>query len=121
MQIVRWSSPQSETTMTEEDARGRPPRRLSEALDDALRRLRGPDRKVAGTVFSRWREIVGDSIADHATPARLKDNCLTIDVEDATWLTQLRFLHDQILTTLRQHTDDAIESIDFRVARQRRE
>lgn len=97
----------------------RPPRPLGDAIDDVLRRLRGPDRKTAGTVFSRWREIVGDTVADHAVPARLKDKCLVVDVDDPTWLTQLRFLHDQLVTTLSEHTDGAVNSIELRVKRQR--
>lgn len=97
----------------------RPPRALGEAIDDVLRRLRGPDRRATGTIFSKWREIVGETVADHASPARLKDNCLVIDVEDPTWLAQLRFLHDQLVTTLREHTDGAVSSIELRVKRTR--
>lgn len=97
----------------------RPPRALGQAIDDVLRRLRGPDRKAASTVFGRWREIVGDTVADHASPARLKDNCLVVDVDDPAWLAQLRFLHDQLVTTLREHTDGAVNSIELRVKRPR--
>lgn len=95
------------------------PAPLGEAIDALLARMHGPDRKAAGSVFSRWTEIVGESVATHATPVKLADRTLLVEVDDQAWLTQLRFLSKDLLTTLRSHTDDAIDAIEFRVRRHR--
>ncbi|MEY2967351.1 MAG: hypothetical protein RLY50_1401 [Actinomycetota bacterium] len=95
------------------------PARLSEAIDALLARMHGPDRKAAGSLFSRWQEIVGETVAAHATPVKLADRTLLVEVEDQAWLTQLRFLANDLLTTLRAHTDDAVDAIEFRVRRHR--
>ena len=97
----------------------RDPVRLGAAIDSFLRRVEGPNRAVAGSIFSEWRSIVGDSIADHLVPIRLKGTSLLVEAEDQAWLTQMKFLYDDLLNTLRQHTNDAIDTIEMRVKRVR--
>lgn len=92
---------------------------LGQTIDAVLARMHGPDRKAAGSIFSRWAEIVGDSVAAHANPVKLADRTLVVEVEDQAWLTQLRFLERELLTTLRNHTGDGIDGIEFRVRRRR--
>lgn len=48
-------------------------------------------------VFSRWRTLVGEDIADHTTPVALQDGELTVQAESTAWATQLRLLQRQIL------------------------
>lgn len=97
----------------------REPFRLGDMIDRVLARMNGPDRKAAGNVFSRWEEIVGESVAAHAVPVKLAERTLVVEVQDQAWLTQLRFLSDDLLTTLRANSDDAIDAIEFRVRRRR--
>jgi predicted nucleic acid-binding Zn ribbon protein len=101
------------------DQPSRDPIRLGSAIDSFLKRVEGPDRVAAGSIFSEWRSIVGDSIADHVTPIRLKGSTLLVEAADQAWLTQMKFLYDDLLNTLRQHTGNAIEVIEMRVKRVR--
>jgi predicted nucleic acid-binding Zn ribbon protein len=55
----------------------------------------------AADVVARWPELVGADIADHCTPAGLRDGTLHVIAESTAWATQLRLLQRQILTRLR--------------------
>jgi predicted nucleic acid-binding Zn ribbon protein len=54
----------------------------------------------AADVMARWPELVGEDIADHCTPAGLRDGTLHLVAESTAWATQLRLLQRQILTRL---------------------
>lgn len=94
-------------------------RRIGDVLHRTLRTLRVSDAGAATSVFTRWRDIVGDVIADNATPKRLEKGRLTIEVEDPAWATQLRFLESSLLATLRDALGDEIDSFEVRVRRSR--
>jgi predicted nucleic acid-binding Zn ribbon protein len=70
-------------------------------------------------LFAQWRSIVGDAVADHATPKRLEKRRLVVEVDDPAWATQLKFLESQLLTTLREHAGDEVDALDIRVRRSR--
>jgi predicted nucleic acid-binding Zn ribbon protein len=55
----------------------------------------------AADVVARWPELVGADIADHCTPAGLRDGTLHVVAESTAWATQLRLLQRQILARLR--------------------
>lgn len=55
----------------------------------------------AAEVVARWPELVGPDIADHCTPAGLRDGTLHVVAESTAWATQLRLLQRQILARLR--------------------
>lgn len=95
----------------------RDPRRLDEVLGRVLKRMRVSDSGSAISVFSRWRSIVGDTVADHAVPKRLEKRRLVVEVDDPMWATQLRFLEPKLLSTLREHIGNEVESLDIRVRR----
>lgn len=98
---------------------GRAPRLLGELLGRFIGRTLGKDAPAANDIFSRWRAIVGDTVADNVTPVRLEDRTLTVEVVESAWATQLRFLERQLLTTLREHVGDVVDSLEVRVRRSR--
>jgi predicted nucleic acid-binding Zn ribbon protein len=105
--------------MNAERPRGeRPLRPLSDALGRALRGLRVADNSST-SVFTRWRDVVGDVVADNATPVRLEKKRLIVEVTDPAWATQLRFLESTLLATLRDALGDEIDAFDVRVRRPR--
>jgi predicted nucleic acid-binding Zn ribbon protein len=53
------------------------------------------DAQVHG-VLARWPEIAGPEIADHCTPASLRDGVLVLEAESTPWATQLTLLAQQI-------------------------
>lgn len=106
--------------MAEQDpGRRRDPKPLVEVLTKVLQRIRVVDEKSAVGLFSNWREFVGDAIADNVTPKRLENKVLHVEVVDNAWATQLRFLEARIISTLREHVGDEVESLQIRVRRSR--
>ena len=62
---------------------------------------RGWNARIAGgQVFGRWTRIVGDDVAEHATPVTLQDGVLTVRAESTAWATQLRLLQPQLLAKI---------------------
>jgi predicted nucleic acid-binding Zn ribbon protein len=72
-------------------------------------RSRGWSGRVAeGTVFGRWRAVVGDQIAAHATPTALHDGVLTVSAESTAWATQLRMVQAQLIAKIAAAVGDGV-------------
>ena len=70
---------------------------------------RGWSERVAqGGVFGRWRAVVGDQIADHASPAALCDGVLSVTAESTAWATQLRMMQRQLLAKIAVAVGDGV-------------
>ena len=98
---------------------GKPPRVLNEVLGKLLRRMHVSDESSAIGLFSGWRQIVGDAIADHAVPKRLEKRVLVVEVDDPAWATQLKFLESQLLSTLKEHVGDEVDTLHIKIRRTR--
>lgn len=95
----RWSGPGPD---------GRDPQLLGAATSD-LARSRGWNRRVAeGSVFGRWRSVVGEQIAAHATPTSLNSGVLTVSAESTAWATQLRMVQSQLLAKIAAAVGDGV-------------
>ena len=97
----------------------KPPRPLNDVLAKVLRRMKMSDETSAMGLFSQWRHIVGDAIADHVTPLRLEKRVLTVEVDDAAWATQLKFLEGQLLSTLKEHVGNEVDALQIKIRRTR--
>lgn len=87
----RWSGPGPDT---------RDPQPLGRAASD-LAKTRGWSPRVAeGSLFAEWTTIVGDHIAEHATPTTLRDGVLHVSAESTAWATQLRMVQAQVLAKI---------------------
>ncbi|WP_225752568.1 DUF721 domain-containing protein [Actinotalea sp. Marseille-Q4924] len=73
-------------------------------VGDALARLsteRGWSAELSvGGVVGRWREVVGDHVADHCTPETFDDGLLVVRTDSTAWATQVRLLVPQLLQRL---------------------
>lgn len=89
-----------------------PDRRDPQPLADATRdltRSRGWSPRVAeGTVFGRWRTVVGADIADHAIPVKLTDGVLSVSAESTAWATQLRMVQAQLIAKIADAVGDGV-------------
>jgi predicted nucleic acid-binding Zn ribbon protein len=95
----RWSGPGPDA---------RDPQTLSAAARD-LANTRGWDKRVSeGAVFGRWAAVVGDDIADHATPTSLRDGVLSVSAESTAWATQLRMVQAQLLARIATAVGDGV-------------
>jgi predicted nucleic acid-binding Zn ribbon protein len=48
-------------------------------------------------VFQLWSDLVGERIAIHARPVRIDGYTLLVEVDDPLWLTQLKYMKQDIL------------------------
>lgn len=74
----------------------RDPQRVGDVAD-ALLDVRGWTEpvEVAGVV-GRWREIVGDAVADHTTIERFEKGTLVVRASSTAWATQVKLLLGQL-------------------------
>ena len=82
------------------------PRRLGESLDDVARSLGAPPATALSTLFGRWPDIVGDTVAAHCRPLSLTRGTLAVAVDQAGWATQITYLEADLLRRL----DEALGS-----------
>lgn len=96
---------------------GDDPRSLGDSLDGLLRSMHGTDRRQIGGVFGTWDEAVGPAVAAHVRPIRVDRRVLTVDVDDPTWATQVKLLHDDLLARVVAASGADLERIEVRVGR----
>lgn len=101
------------------DPEGGDMRPLSRALGRVLKSLRGADVGSTATVFGRWTDLVGESVAAHVKPVKLDRGTLVVEVDDPAWATQMRFLEADLLSRLRDTGEMAVERLEMRVRRPR--
>jgi predicted nucleic acid-binding Zn ribbon protein len=87
---------------------GRDPRLVADTLA-ALVRDRGWTQDLSvGGVVGRWRDVVGDQVADHCEPESFDDGVLTVRTDSTSWATNLKLLVPQLLRRL---ADDVGEGV----------
>jgi predicted nucleic acid-binding Zn ribbon protein len=79
---------------------GRDPQPLGRLARDVAKQQGWTTHVAEGTVFGHWKSVVGDQIAEHATPAALNDGVLTVTAESTAWATQLRIMQSQLLAKI---------------------
>jgi predicted nucleic acid-binding Zn ribbon protein len=78
----------------------RDPQPLGRIAQDVAKK-RGWSAHVAeGTVLGHWPLVVGQDIADHATPTALNEGVLSVTAESTAWATQLRMVQAQLLAKI---------------------
>jgi predicted nucleic acid-binding Zn ribbon protein len=89
---------------------------MRRTLDRLLDHLTGAPMAATTSVFEGWAELVGEGVAAHTRPLRLRDGVLTIGVDDPAWASQLRFLEGDLLDRLASAPGgDAVTQITFQV------
>ena len=84
------------------DARQREFQHLGGPLAGLLARFDRDGRLQAYRVWDFWEEVVGAAIAARATPQRLRDATLIVQVSTHTWMQELQFLKEDIRARLNQ-------------------
>jgi len=92
------------------------PRPLASSLERVTRSLGMPTADALGAVFGRWPDLVGEQVAAHAKPVRLRHGALSIAVDDPVWATQITWLEADLLVRLRAALGDGVvERLEVRV------
>jgi predicted nucleic acid-binding Zn ribbon protein len=109
-ELFRSYRTKSRKTNNQEEDRSKKedPEKLSNILSDLVT-TRDWNKGIAeGTLFTKWREIVGNEIADHCEPITLFEGRLTIKAESTSWATQLRLITPDLLKNIRSRSEGAL-------------
>jgi predicted nucleic acid-binding Zn ribbon protein len=75
---------------------GERPARLGDVLRAALDRLPIARRLADGEVLAHWDAVVGETVARHAQPLRLRGGVLVVSVDGAEWMHELQYLKHEV-------------------------
>lgn len=75
---------------------------ISDALAVISARLGAAPAGIVATVFNRWEQIVGPTVAAHVRPLRIEDEKIVVGVDHPAWVTQMRHLAPQVIERLRE-------------------
>ena len=70
---------------------------IKSALENVLKEYNIKEDMDVYKIFHLWGVIVGDKTARHTKPVRINNNTLFVEVDDALWLTQLRYMKIDIM------------------------
>lgn len=86
--------------------RRRGARRAGDALGELLGK-HGVARELREhRILARWREIVGETLADRTFPDGLERGVLWVRVKNSSWLHQLSFLRDDLVARIARELGD---------------
>jgi predicted nucleic acid-binding Zn ribbon protein len=86
----------------------RDPQLLSDVLGRLLREKGWTADVSVGGVIGRWREVVGDQVADHCAPETFEDKVLVVRADSTAWATQVRLLVPTLLRRLAEEVGDGV-------------
>ncbi len=77
---------------------------LKTALDKALKGSRLTEGLEAYSLLVEWKTLVGEVLAEHAKPVRVKNGVLYVEVDDPVWLSQIKYMKGGILSKVDRET-----------------
>ena len=90
------------------------PELIGELLTNMIEEREWNSGLAEGDLFITWSTIVGQEIAQHATPISILDSTLTIQTSSTAWATQLTLVGDNLLATIQADPSGAtIEKLRF--------
>lgn len=92
------------------------PQPVAAAFDRLTRRLGGPSGVVLRTVFGRWEELVGSSVAANVRPVSLRATVLVVATESPAWATQMGFLGPDLVRRINEVVGSGVlTSVETRI------
>ncbi len=91
-------------------------------ISDILRPALGQYRPAKDTDMTRiwdiWDDAVGKPIAMNAKPDAFKDGMLIVNVSSSSWIHQLKFLENEMITNINSKLEkEAINQIRFKIGK----
>lgn len=86
----------------------RDPQPFANSVDRLVSELGWSRQLAVGGVMSRWAEIVGPQIAEHARPVSFADHVLILDASSTAWATQLRLLAPKLIARIAEELGDGV-------------
>ena len=75
---------------------GRDPRAMSDNVEALLSRMGWTEHIEVASVTARWREVIGDQIADHCEPVSFDEGALLLRASSSAWATQMQLMSGQV-------------------------
>ncbi len=75
---------------------GRDPRAMDANVAAFLRRMGWTENIEVAAVTARWREVIGDQIADHCEPVSFEEGVLLLRASSSAWATQMQLMSGQV-------------------------
>jgi len=94
------------------------PKHIGSILNGTLRALEIDVPLKTYSIWSAWRDIVGESVALHTQPRSIRNRILFIDVSHPTWIQQLQFLKPTLLKKINNFLGEPhIQDIRFNLGK----
>ena len=94
------------------------PKPIRSILESTLKGLEIDVQLKTYSIWSAWKEIVGESIAFNAQPRSIRNRILFIDVSHQTWIQQLQFLKPALLEKVNTFLGEPyIQDIRFKLGK----
>jgi predicted nucleic acid-binding Zn ribbon protein len=85
---------------------GRAPKTLANTMDVLIQNFGWQSKVAEGELFSNWKELVGDRVAESSFPEDLSKGVLTVRCKSTAWATQLRLMGNDILVKIEERLPD---------------
>lgn len=85
---------------------GRAPKTLANTMDSLIQNFGWQSKVAEGELFSNWKELVGDRVAESSFPEDLSKGVLTVRCKSTAWATQLRLMGSDILVKIGERLPD---------------
>jgi len=90
------------------------PQLLGDVLTNLIEERDWKSGVAEGSLFTQWAAIIGNDIAQHASPVSINESILTIQTTSTAWATQLKLVSNEILKTIQNNPFGAtVESISI--------
>lgn len=73
---------------------------IANIIDGVLQQYGSRPGYSLNAIWRLWDEAVGETIAQNARPAALKDSLLIVHVSSSSWIHQLQFLRNDLIDQL---------------------
>ncbi len=94
------------------------PETIHSILESTLKGLEIDVQLKTHSIWSAWREIVGESIASNARPRSIRNRILFVEVSHQTWIQQLQFLKPTLLEKVNTFLGEShIQDIRFKLGK----
>jgi predicted nucleic acid-binding Zn ribbon protein len=101
-------SPLAEPRSSGKGSGARDPQLVSDVIASLLRDKGWVSDVSVGGVIGRWREVVGDHVADHCIPETFEEKVLVVRADSTAWATQVRLLVPALLSRLTEELGEGV-------------
>jgi predicted nucleic acid-binding Zn ribbon protein len=101
-------SPLAEPRSGGKGPNARDPQLVTDVLARLLRDKGWTSDVSVGGVIGRWREVVGDQVADHCRPETFENKVLVVRADSTAWATQVRLLTPTLLRRLAEEVGEGV-------------